>query len=229
MIAPDRPDTPTFYALIGDIVGSRELPNRAEVQRRLAREIEALNDRLGDERLAAPLRLVAGDELQALLADPAAAVEIAVGLADALHPVALRWGLGAGPLDTDLDPDVSLLDGPCFHRARRALDAAADDDTWLRAEGFPAPYSATVSALFRLMGAIRSDWTETQARYVREVRGRLQKEVAERFDVNRSTVSRALASARFRDVREGERAARELLRRLAAERPEAPAAGEDAA
>lgn len=222
-------ETATFYALIGDIVGSRELPNRAEVQRRLAREIEALNDELGEARLAAPLRLVAGDELQALLTDPAAALDIAVPLADALHPVALRWGLGVGSLDTDLDPDVSLLDGPCFHRARRALDAAADDDTWLRAEGFAAPFSGTVSALFRLMWALRSDWTETQARYVREARGRLQKEVAERFDVNRSTVSRALRAARFREVREGERAARELLRRLAAGRTAPAPAGEEPA
>ncbi|MGH7541380.1 MAG: SatD family protein [Gemmatimonadota bacterium] len=215
MPAPTAPlGAPVFFALIGDIVGSRDLPDRAVFQRELRDLVDELNAELEAEAIAAPLKLTAGDEIQALLARPDAAVDILVRIADRLHPASIVWGLGRGALATDLDPDVSALDGPCFHRARDALGAAARDGAWLRLEGFARPHDAALAALFRLMGGIRARWTEVQARYVRAVRTRLQREVAEQLGVSEPAVSKALASAQFTTVEEGERAARALLRWL---------------
>jgi hypothetical protein len=206
---------PHYVALIGDVVGSRELENRAEVQRTLRQTLDTLNQELGatgaGEGVAAPLKLTAGDEIQGLLRDPTLAVDVVVGIADRLHPATVIWGLGAGPLSTDLAPDVAVLDGPCFHHARAALRTAHDAGAWLRARGIPSPHGEGVSALFRLMGAVRSRWKPAQMRYIQDVRGRLQKEVAEMHDVDESTVSKALQAARFRDVEEGEAAVRALL------------------
>lgn len=203
-----------FFALIGDIVGSRALENRAAVQRRLRELLEEQNEALGPDVLPAPLKLTAGDEVQALLGDGAAAVRIVVGLADRLHPVRITWGLGRGALTTDLEPDVSVLDGPCFHRARAALEKAVRDDAWLRVEGIVQPHERVLNALFRLMGAIRSRWTEVQAQYVRAVRGRLQKDVAREFGVSEPAVSKALTAAQFGTLEEGEEAVERLLRWL---------------
>lgn len=204
------------YALIGDVVGSRELDDRAEMQRRLEDLMEALNHRFWDGGdpgvgLAAPMRLTAGDEIQALLRVPEPAVEIVVTIADALYPVEVVWGLGMGALTTDLVEDVALVDGPCFHHARAAVEDAANRGTWLQARGFPAPFSDALSALFRLMGAVRARWKPAQMRYVRSARDRPQTEVAQMHGVDESTVSKALQAARFRDVETGEEAARRLL------------------
>lgn len=214
------PNAPIYYALIGDIVGSKGLPDRADVQRTLKGLVESLGEALegagrGDPPapvLAAPLKLTAGDELQALLTAPEFAVDLVVRLADELHPTTIAWGLGAGRVATEIGRDVALIDGPCFHHAREAVEAASEGDEWLRARGFPAPHDETLSALFRLMGAIRSRWKPAQMRYIRDVRGRLQREVAELHAVDESTVSKALQAARFRDVEAGESAARTLLR-----------------
>lgn len=206
----------TYYALIGDIAGSRQMENRAEIQRTLLRTIEKLNGRFrcggspGDA-VAAPLKLTAGDEIQSLLRDPVIAVNMVVEIADALHPAEVVWGLGAGGLSTDLGWDVGMLDGPCFHRARAAVESAGSDGGWLRAEGFDPPHAEALSALFRVMRAVRSRWKPAQVRYIRGARDRLQKEVAEMHDVDESTVSKALQAARFRDVEAGEAAARALL------------------
>lgn len=215
--------TPTaaHYALIGDVVGSRELDARAEVQRKLADLLESLNDRLwkgGGEGapLAAPIKLTAGDEMQALLRVPGSAVEIVVSLADALYPVEVVWGLGMGSISTDLVEDVALVDGPCFHHAREGVEDAADRGAWLEARGFPVPFSESLSALFRLMGAVRSRWKPAQVRYMRSARDRQQTEVAEEHGVDESTVSKALQAARFRDVEAGEEAARRMLDWIAA-------------
>ncbi|NIP56813.1 MAG: hypothetical protein GWM92_01675 [Gemmatimonadetes bacterium] len=68
-----------------------------------------------------------------------------------------------------------------------------------------------LTALFRMMWAVRSGWTDTQIKYAREVRHGTQTEVAERFDVSRQAVSKVLDAARFAPVREAEEAARALL------------------
>lgn len=209
-------------ALIGDVVGSRQLEDRAGVQRELRMHLSRLSEELADRGLEAPLEVVSGDEVQGLWARPGSVVDAVVGLAEALHPVRLVWGLGAGAVDTDLSGRVSAMDGPCFHRAREALEDAAREGVWLRTGGWPAGDAGPLEALFRLMGAIRAGWTETQARYARAVRGRLQKEVAEEFGVSPSVVSESLKAARFRDLAEGEAAARALLDRFASEGESSP-------
>lgn len=205
----DEADRP-YTAAIGDLVKSRSLSDRASVQRKLLGTVKTFNEEEG-ESLAAPVKLTAGDEVQAVLEDPSAAVELVSRISEELHPVPIVWGLGHGSVTTDWTEDVSTMDGPCFHHARQALKLAADDDLWLTAEGFSPTDDQVLSALFRLMGALRSSWTETQIRYIRALRGRSQQEVAEQFDVSEGAVSRALRRARFQDVREGEAAARELL------------------
>jgi hypothetical protein len=207
-----------YYALIGDIVGSRDLPDRAAVQRNLERLLRSLNEELqgSDEPgLATPIKLTAGDEVQVLLSAPARAVDLVVRIADGLHPATIAWGLGAGPLTTDVGEDVAVLDGPCFHHARDAVEAASEGDEWLRTRGFPTPHGESISALFRLMGVIRARWKPAQMRYIRDARTHLQKDVAALHDVDESTVSKALQAARFRDVEQGEAAARDLLRWIA--------------
>lgn len=210
MSPPAPPAAPVYFALTGDIVASRELGERAAVQRTLRAALEDLNRELADA-LAIPLQLIAGDEVQGLLRDPAAAADVVIGIADALHPVAIMWGLGRGPLATDLADDVSLVDGPCLHRAREALEAAVAEEGWLAAAGFEAPHGRVLSALFRMMWSVRSGWTETQIKYAREVRRRTQTEVAGLFGVSKQAVSKVLDAARFAPVREAEEAARALL------------------
>jgi hypothetical protein len=207
-------ESPPFLAVVGDVEGSRELADRAGFQRRLTSVLSLVNGILGPNRLAAEVRITAGDEVQGLLSDPAALVEVAVAVADHLHPVRVVLGAGWGPLTTDPGPDVALLDGPCFHRARRSLEEARRRGTWVRVEGLAPLEDGTLSALFGLMGAIRSRWTEKQAGYAREAREGLQKDVAERAGVSPSVVSESLKAARFDAVLEGAEAARRILERF---------------
>lgn len=202
-----------FLALIGDVEGSRLVERRARLQRDLERATERANDALGPA-LAAPLALTAGDEIQGLFRDPTAVVDAVVEVADAVFPARLIHGLGLGPLETDLGPDPALLDGPCFHLAREALLEARGEGSWLVARGLQEPGDVVVSALFRLLGELRSRWTGIQAEHVRHARGRSQKEVAERLGKAESTLSESLKAAGFQAVLEGERALRVALKKF---------------
>lgn len=203
-----------YYAIIGDLVGSRTMADRAGVQVRF-REAIAEANRHTSARLTAPLKLTAGDEVQGLTREPEALVDVMVRLSDALVPETLTWGWGYGTLSTDLVGDVALLDGPCLHRAREAVEIAKKRASWLEVSGFAAPADQVLSALMNLVGAIRSEWTERQAQVVRESRGRLQVEVADRLGIAPSTVSRTLSAAHAARVLAGEEAAKALLRSLA--------------
>lgn len=204
-------ETETFYALTGDVVGSRELSDRAEVQRRIRDAVSRLNRDL-DPEPAAPLRVVSGDEVQGLLVRPEGAVEVVTRIADALHPVAVAWGLGSGPLTTDPSDDVSVLDGPCFHRSREALEAAESEGRWVVIRGFDAPHDPVLTTLLDLVWTLRSSWTDTQMKYVRDARSRSQTDVAALHDVSRQAVSKVLDAAHFGVVLDGEEAARRYLR-----------------
>lgn len=203
-----------FLAVIADVQGSRDIADRAAFQRRLVKTLKRVNSMFRGERLPANFRITAGDEIQGLLANPADLVDVTAALADELHPVRLVFGAGWGHLATDLAADVATLDGPCFHAARRSVTQASRQGTWVQVEGFGDVEDEAVSAVFFLIGALRDGWTATQTKYARATRGKLQKHVAEHFDVSPSVISESLKSARFEAVLAGERALRSLLTRF---------------
>lgn len=212
-LVPPPMTAPTYFAMIGDVMGSRQLEDRAAVQQRLREAIASLNATRRD-LLTVPMKLTAGDEVQGLTTEPHVLIDVLTTAAEALHPVQISWGLGLGDLATDLVDDVALLDGSCFHRAREAVDAAKHKSSWLEVRGFPKSSGEMLAAAINLVGAIRSGWTPRQAQVVREARGRKQSDVAEELDVAASTISRTLAAAHYKWILEAEDAARSLLRQL---------------
>lgn len=206
----DQDPQRAYVVVIGDIVGSRQLPDRAVAQDHLREAVAAFNAQ-SEHELAAPLEVTGGDEIKTILEDPVVCVDVIIQLSEALHPMAMAWGVGRGPITTSWVADVGNLDGPCFHRARQASEEASNDGIWARAYGFSPLDDRVLGALFRLTGAIRSTWTEKQMAYVRSARVQSQKATAVELGVTESAVSQSLQRARFGDVEEAEATLRELL------------------
>lgn len=205
---------PTYFALIGDIVDSRVLPDRSAVQHTLSDGIQRLNRKCHAE-MAAPLRIIDGDAVQVLLVSASPVVDIVSDLEDALHPAAMVWGLGRGELSTDFSQDVATIDGPCFHHARAAVEDARSKPAWLRVGGIAPIHASAVSAAFTALWAIRSRWTDTQRRYVDGARSSLQQTVAARHGVSKQAVSKSLDTARYAALLEIESGTRDLLEWIA--------------
>lgn len=209
----DAHEPPEYVALIGDIRGSRTLEDRQAAQREFRTVVEALDEELPDDETASPFTVTTGDEFQGLLTDAGAALEAAIAASDRLHPLRLRFGLGRGPLETDLNREQAIgMDGPCFHRAREAVQAARADETWLRVAGWPDGLDPRVNPLFDLVGCVRADWTDRQAEFAHALQAAgTQTQVAEAFDVAKSTVSESLSAGHVHEVRAAETALAELL------------------
>lgn len=109
--------------VIGDVVGSREAPDRAHLHARLTEALAAVNDQFGP---VVPLRITVGDEYQGVFSDVGSGLAAALRLRLALHPeVDVRHGVGWGPI-TVLSEEPRVEDGPGWWAARAAIVAVEE-------------------------------------------------------------------------------------------------------
>lgn len=181
-----------MYVITADQIGSRSDIDRSDAMRR---ELQA---RYG-ERLALPVDQTAGDEVQAITADP----ETALDLVLALHRAG-RWsiGLGVGDVREPLPDAVRKAAGPAFVAAREAVDAAKRTDARfaLRASedrgGLLDP--SHVEAMVRLLLLLRERRTPQGWEAVDLVRdGRSQKDAARILGISDAAVSQRLRAAQW--------------------------------
>lgn len=127
----------SYLAVIGDVVGSKDLARRAEVQRKLAAVLKRLSER--KPRPASPYTITLGDEFQAVHRTADTLFLDIFTIWAEMHPVAIRFGIGVGELTTPLNSRQALgMDGPAFHRARAAISELKRTDYRLRLQGTPA-------------------------------------------------------------------------------------------
>jgi hypothetical protein len=152
-----------YVALLADAAGSRALPadRRATLQAALRDATHALNRRWKPV-IAARFALTRGDELEGLLTSPGAVWDIVHALRAAFPDVDWVVACGAGTLSTALAPTAPEVDGPCFHAARAALDAAKQHRRVLAFGGFAR--DAELDGLAAYYSALYWTWTGRQRR-----------------------------------------------------------------
>ncbi|MEO3758349.1 SatD family protein [Mycobacterium sp. B14F4] len=130
--------------LIGDVVGSRRVADRASAHRTLDRALGNVGARAID-----PPAFTVGDEFQGSYPSVGEAIDAALTIRLAVTPdLDVRFGLGWGAV-TVLDPDSGIQDGPGWWAAREAIEwtAAAQRQ----------PGLALVRTAFRAAPATRQD------------------------------------------------------------------------
>ena len=190
------------YALIVDIVRSRDLADRTGAQRAVE---DAFALAATEVPLAAPLWATVGDEFQAVAARLPQAVWTA-GVVRLLLPEGLdvRIGIGCGEI-RDVAPaggaGAAIQDGSAWWAARAAIDEAharADGDapysrTWYVAPDEDPGVVALVAGQLVLRDRMIDGMTSTQRAYAgASALGRTQAEIAAGRGVSQSAVSQSL-------------------------------------
>lgn len=160
-----------------------------------------------------PFRRTAGDEVQALLTDPA---HLAPLLERVLRSGGWRVGVGIGAVDEPLPTDVREARGPAFVHARTAVEAARHAPAGLRVHaggsGEPDGSARALESALWLWAALLERRTDRGWEVVDLVDGGATYEVAaQRLGITQSAVSQRAQAA---GLAEGRRA-RELVRHLA--------------
>lgn len=115
-----------LYTVVNiDIVGSRKLKNRNEIQELIGRYIDKVNG-MFEDFLVCPIGVTLGDEWQIVLKSPEVAYDIIEIFQKFLrkHRIETYSGIGIGTISTPIYNDSRKMDGPCFINARNALNIA---------------------------------------------------------------------------------------------------------
>lgn len=198
-------------AVIGDVVNSRRMEQRATAQAHLQSLLAFLNDAFS-ESILAPFSLSRGDEIQALVLRAAILPDVLWEVSVRFPESPVRFGFGLGPLSTPLAPVPMETDGPAWWAAREAVESAAGTrrtgGVW---KGFGND-DKVLTALGTLLGHMRGRFTPRQRAVLEQLRfGGEMVQVAERLKISKQAVSGIVAAAGWRAYQEGEDAWRSLL------------------
>ena len=155
-----------YIALIGDIIESKKIQDRAQVQQQLLRLMKELNWQYQDY-LISPFTVTTGDEFQALFSPNSYMFQIIDQLSVAFSPYEIRFGIGVGEMVTEINKEQSIgSDGPAYWLAREAINHIHDKNDYgiNHISVFLADEEVTwtVNAMLAACSFIQSKWTEVQ-------------------------------------------------------------------
>ncbi|PQP21661.1 hypothetical protein [Rhodococcus opacus] len=161
--------------------------------------------------LVRPFQRTAGDEVQAVVADPATVVDLALDLVGREH-----WsiGIGAGPVEEPLPAETRAGRGPAFESARVAVDRAKNAPGRVAVEGSDPDGATDADTALTLVAILVARRTEEGREAVKQMRhGSTQTEAARALGISKQAVSQRLSTAGWHVETAGRRLAERLLRK----------------
>lgn len=202
-----------YIAFIGDIIHSREIDRnkRNEVQLKLKMILEQINQEFSNF-IAAKFVITIGDEFQGLLLEPGCLMNIIDIIQFRMYPVRIRFGIGFGNIDTEINRNMALgADGPAYHYARKMIDTLKLLQK-AKMSGSPNIMVYTqlddsdnmvqlINSNLQLCTFIESKWTDKQRQLIQMIylEERNQMEAADKLSIAQSSVQRRLKSAGYYD------------------------------
>ena len=185
-----------YIAVIGDLVGSRQLPERDKDQVRLNYFLVKVNSHFADAIEAHFVNTI-GDELQGLVKRNFQLQEFLQFFHQHFGwKIKTRFGVGLGSLTTAVRSEAIGLDGACFYYARERFQRAKDQAKFLTFSNFEM--NKALTALFDLVFQIESKWTKRQSEIIalyREVGD--QTAVARQLQITKQSVFDTLKAAKY--------------------------------
>ncbi|AGY38136.1 MULTISPECIES: SatD family protein [Streptococcus] len=207
-----------YLALIADVIDSKMVQERFNLQKQLEKTLRKMNELFGDY-LASCFTLTLGDEFQALLKVDAPVFQIIDTLRSELSPTQLRFGIGLGEIATAIDPLQSIgADGPAYWNARAAINLVHQKNDYGNTQIYFSSGNDSkdllVNALIASGEAIRSGWRGSQEEILLDLLKRFvysenfsQQDLAQSLDINPSALSKRLKSSSIRVYLRGRAAA----------------------
>lgn len=215
-----------YLALIADVIDSKTVQERFNLQKQLEKTLRKMNELFGDY-LASCFTLTLGDEFQALLKVDAPVFQIIDTLRSELSPTQLRFGIGLGEIATAIDPLQSIgADGPAYWNARAAINLVHQKNDYGNTQIYFSSGNDSkdllVNALIASGEAIRSGWRGSQEEILLDLIKRFvysenfsQQDLAQSLDINPSALSKRLKSSSIRVYLRGRAAALASIQALA--------------
>ena len=183
-------------------------------QRRSRRRVDLVEGALGalnddpSRPLVRGFERTAGDEMQAVVANPAVAADLALDLA-----VSNRWsvGIGVGGVVTPLPESTRAGSGEAFERAREAVTAAKTSPGNVAVSGAREEAGHAEAVLQLLVSVARKRSRQATEAGMLSDEGLTQQQIADRLGITQQAVSSRLHSGLWPEWRRARLAAQALL------------------
>jgi hypothetical protein len=196
-----------------DMIGSRKLHKRDDVQRHFLLVTDEINSKFSDY-LAADFVVTHGDEAQVLLeaSDAKWVFRIFEYLSVSMGEVDLRCGIGIGTLNTELQERSIGMDGEAWQHAKTAIETAKRKRQIIGFSGFGQDLQSHLTALANLLCYLQVRWTNEQVETIRLLsQGYAQREIALLLGISDAAVSKRLKAAGWQHYDRGRRSLEKLL------------------
>lgn len=197
-----------FVAIIGDIISSKKIERRNEVQTKLNHILKEVNLLYKDD-IQASFLITLGDEFQGLLKQPHNVLKIIEFIQFNMHPVKLRFGIGIGDIDTDFTRNDALgADGPAYHKARQMVEELKSLEKTNKSQCTSIKLSldkdkdmeVLINSCLNGISYISRSWTDKQKEVIIELlKGKHIGTLAEEMELAPSSIYRRLNSSGYYD------------------------------
>lgn len=200
-----------YCAIIGDIVGSKKIKNRQEIQDHFNKVIYNTNKKY-NESIASKFTITLGDEFQGLLYHPSLSLEIVEYIREEMHPVELVFGIGIGKMETTFSKEFSIgSDGPAYWYARKMVDKAKNKKPTI-CYFSDSPEDELINSLILFNESCIKAQTKKQQEIIKLYRQLgSQYKVAEKLCITQSSVSTTLQNALFKEIESSKESIRSFL------------------
>lgn len=197
-----------YIAIIGDIVDSKKIADRKQVQR----ELNALLDRINrtyKSDIAAKFTITLGDEFQGLLKGSKNIIGIIQEVELQMLSFEIRLGIGIGEVSTDIDFEHSFqIDGSAYHRARQMIKqlqkkkvsyTTQKSNIMLCSKPSDWKTDELINSVFSLCYVLKSKWSERQKQVITAFLSSNQNQykAAEKLGIQQSSVNKSLHISEF--------------------------------
>ncbi len=186
-----------WIVVIADIVNSRVVENRMDLQRRLRSVLEEVNST--SDSVFSPYTITLGDEFQAVLNKSDNLFSDLWTIMERIFPSKLRISISVGTISTEMIKTTAIgMDGEAFYMARDALKAMKKSTSVFVVSGLENPCEELVNDSLALIADSNSYWKKNrigiQARLLRESS---IETIADEIEISKSAVYQNIKKGRL--------------------------------
>lgn len=197
-----------YIAIIGDIIDSKKIENRNEVQNKLKNVLCKLNNEYSED-IVAKFGITLGDEFQGLLKKSENVMQMILEIEMAMTPVQIRFGIGIGTINTEINyENSSEIDGSAYHRARKMIKkiehkksqySEPESNIMINTDDDNIELDELLNSILSVCTALKSKWTERQIEIIHAylLNSENQYKAAYSLHIGQSSVNKALKNAKF--------------------------------
>ncbi|MDP4085085.1 MAG: SatD family protein [Bacillota bacterium] len=201
-----------YCAIIGDIVGSKKIKNRQEIQDKFNDVLNNAN-KLYNESIASNFTITLGDEFQGLLIKPSLSLEIIEFIRGKMHPIELVFGIGVGQMGTKFSKDISIgSDGPAYWYARKMVEKAKNKKPSICFFS-DSQEDELINTLILISETCINNQTKKQQEIIKLYKELgSQYKVAEKLNISQGSVSATLKKSLYKEIESTKENIKEFLK-----------------